>query len=317
MMKIDQRDKEILYALDFHARDSVTQIAKRLRISQDTLNYRIKRLEKLGIIKGYYIVPDTTKLGLVSYKVMLKYQNTTREVEQEIILYLVDAKEVGWAVKAEGYYDLMFMTWTKNEYFFDIFLSAFLDKFSAFLYLRDIVIITENHACSKSYLTSKKEKKKEEVFYRGEARNICDDIDEKIINILSRNARLSAIEIAQEVGLTAEGVSHRIKNLRKRGIITAFRPRIDLNKAGYLFYNVLFRLNKTSDITKFFSFARQHLNVTYFVRYVGIYDLGFDIEIQSPEEFRKLLSEIRKLFGSSLIYYNSVMIFDEVKITYI
>ena len=313
---MDGKDRKILYALDFHGRDPVSRIAKKLRMSEDTASYRIKRLEKAGVIKSYYLVPDTTKLGLVSYKIMLKYQNTNAEVEQEIVDYLKAADEVGWLVRTEGHYDVMFISWVKNEFLFDAFFMKFLDRFGQYFYLRDMVIITENHACRKAYLSSERNARKDEVFYVGEPKNICDDTDLRIIDLLMKDARMQTTEIARRVGLTPEAIGYRLRQLRKRGVVVAFRPRIDLNRIGYYYYNVLFRLNKTSAIPRLFSYARQNPNVTYFVRYVGAYDVGFDIDAESPERFREILTEIRGLFASEINNYNYVLVYDEVKITY-
>jgi DNA-binding Lrp family transcriptional regulator len=301
--------------MDFYARDSIGRLAKRLRMSEDTLNYRIKRLEKLGVIKSYHIVPDTTKLGLVSYKVMLKYQNTTPSIEKGIIGYLETADEVGWLVKTEGHYDLMFIAWVKNEFTFDEFFSGFMNKFSKYFYLRDMVVLTENHACQRTYL-SYKDVQKAEVSYKGEPKNLCDEVDFKVISILMANARSPTVEIAKKIGLTPEAISYRIRELKKKGVITAFRPRIDLNKINYFYYNVMFRLNKASAIPQLFSYAMQNPNVTYFVRYVGSYDMGFDIEVESPEKFRTILAELRERFGPAIFNYNYTLIYDEVKITY-
>jgi len=315
-MKVEKSDREILFALDFHARDSMLEIAKKLRMGEDTLSYRIKRLERLGLITKYYLVPDTTKLGLVSYKIMLKYQNITPQVEKELLKHLAQAEEVGWIVKTDGYYDLMFISWVKNEFIFDSFLSKFLEQFSEFFYIRDMVIITENHACQRAYLSSKKEIEKKEVYYAGEPKNLCDEKDRKIIGILMANAREPSVKMAQKLGLTPEAISYRIKKLKKIGAIGAFRPRIDLGKLGYQYYNVLFRLKKTSVIPKMFAFARQHPNVTYFVRYLGTYDIGFDIEVDSPAKFREVINDIVERFGYGIINYNHVLIYDELKITY-
>lgn len=60
---INQRDKEILHQLDFHAREPVTSLAKKLRMGKEGLSYRIKRLEKLGVISGY----QTSSAGRSSF----------------------------------------------------------------------------------------------------------------------------------------------------------------------------------------------------------------------------------------------------------
>ncbi len=312
---IDSADKRILYALDFHARGSFAALARKLKMREETFHYRVKQMEKKGLITGYYIVPDSAKMGKVSYKIMLKYQNVDAPKEKEFLSYLIETKEAGWVVKTEGYYDLMFMVWVGNENEFDLFFTKFLERYSSFFYLRDVIIVIEHHACRRAYL-SHTGGKKEEVSYSGEARNICDETDLKIIELLTKNSRMPAVEIAPLVGLTAEAVGYRIKELKRNGVILAFRPRINLNKIGHYFYNILFRLNRMSSIPKFFTFARQNPNVVYFVRYVGMYDLGFDLEVESPEEFRKIVDELRGLFGQYIINYNYVLIYDELKITY-
>ena len=309
------KDREILYELDFNAREPLNALAKKLRMKKETLAYRIRDLEKKGIITSYFIVPDSTKMGLVTFKVMLKYQNITSGIERKMMAELKAADEVGWLVKTDGAYDLIFICWVKNEFEFERFFTKFLDSYSKYFYLRDMLIITENHACRKSYLTSR-DVEKEEVFYAGKPKNMCDETDLKIINILTKNARESNVNIAKKIGLTPEAVGYRIKQLVKKGVIAKFRPRINLGKLGYYFYNVMFKLRSTSAIPEIFAYAGERKNISYYARYLGGYDIGFDLEVENPEKFREILDEIREKFGRYIINYDYVHIYEEVKITY-
>ena len=309
------KDKRVLYELDFNARASLKELGKRLRMSKGNLAYNIKRLEKSGIIKSYYMVPDTTKMGLTSYKMMVKYQNITSRIEERMLSELKKAKEVGWIAKCEGAYDLVFICWVKTPFEFERFLTRFMNSYSQYFYLRDIVILTENHACRKSYLVEE-DVDKEEVFYKGEPKNICDETDIAIIDALAKNAKESNVDIAEIIGLTPEAVVYRIKQLRKKGIIATFRPRIDLGKLGYRYYNVMFRLRSTSILPQFFAYMGARKSISYYARYLGNYDVGIDIEIESPEKFRGLIDEIRGKFGEHIINYDYILIYEELKITY-
>jgi Lrp/AsnC family leucine-responsive transcriptional regulator len=280
------------------------------------LIYRINRLEKEGIISGYYVVPNIPKLGLVGYKVLLKYQNLSKENEEAMIKFLEEAKEVGWIVKTEGSYDLMFIVWTKNEITFDDFWTSFLNNYGRYFYEKEVLILIENHICRKEYLIEDKNKIVQEVFHRGEALNECNKIDSKIIYELSKNSRISVLELSRKIGLTPEGISYRIKQLLNKGIILTFRPKIDLEKIGYSYYNVLIRIKDFSIMPKLFSYARNNKNITYYVKYIGKYSVGLDIEIDSQQGFRKILEDIRALFGEYIINYDFVRIINEVKITY-
>ena len=60
---VDEKDLRIIEILQKDARTTYTEIAKRLRVSESTIRKRVKQLEDDGIIKGYTINVDPTKLG--------------------------------------------------------------------------------------------------------------------------------------------------------------------------------------------------------------------------------------------------------------
>ena len=82
-------------------------------------------MEKEGIITGYYAVIDSSKLGLFSIRVYIKYFNTTTENEKEIINYLKENEIIGVIGKIETIYDLVFMVWIKNINEFEKFWIEF------------------------------------------------------------------------------------------------------------------------------------------------------------------------------------------------
>ncbi|MCY0860725.1 MAG: Lrp/AsnC family transcriptional regulator [Sulfolobaceae archaeon] len=54
MDNLDSIDLQILKLLQTNAKYSLEELRQILKIPKSTLAYRIKRLEKLGVIKGYY-----------------------------------------------------------------------------------------------------------------------------------------------------------------------------------------------------------------------------------------------------------------------
>ena len=59
----DDIDKYILEQLKKDCRISIGQIAQKMGLPKSTLQYRIKKLETMGIIKGYRAQIDYAKLG--------------------------------------------------------------------------------------------------------------------------------------------------------------------------------------------------------------------------------------------------------------
>ena len=62
-LKIDEIDKKILEHLQEDCRVSLEELSSKLNLPKSTLHYRIKRLERMGIIEGYYAKVDPAKLG--------------------------------------------------------------------------------------------------------------------------------------------------------------------------------------------------------------------------------------------------------------
>ena len=74
---IDDTDRAILALLRENARLTVVHIATRVNLSPAPVNRRIDRLERLGVIVGYTVVTDETKLeGAVEAFTELRYVGT-------------------------------------------------------------------------------------------------------------------------------------------------------------------------------------------------------------------------------------------------
>jgi len=134
MKEIDLKDRKILYQLDLNSRQSLSQIAKKVGLTKKVVSYRIKRLQEMGIIKNFYTVIDAFKLGYTSFRFYLVLQNTTPEIEKEIINYFVDSKYSWWVTKIEGRrFDIVVIIWVKDMNDFYLFWEKTLLKYKKHL----------------------------------------------------------------------------------------------------------------------------------------------------------------------------------------
>ncbi len=60
-----------------------------------------------------------------------------------------------------------------------------------------------------------------------------DDKDRSIINMLSRNARISYTEMAANMGISETAVRKRIKKLEREGIIEGYTVKVNPQRLGY------------------------------------------------------------------------------------
>jgi len=56
--------------------------------------------------------------------------------------------------------------------------------------------------------------------------NKTDEIDARILQLLSRDGRLSNVDLAQRVGLSASASSRRVAELERSGAIQGYRARV-------------------------------------------------------------------------------------------
>lgn len=63
---------------------------------------------------------------------------------------------------------------------------------------------------------------------------MMDDLDRRIIDILTDDARISLKELASRVQLSAPSVADRLRRLEDRGVVRAFTVDIDPRALGYM-----------------------------------------------------------------------------------
>lgn len=69
---LDATDRALLHALRGNARLSTTELARRLQLSRTTVQSRLERLERRGVIAGYtVVVPDALEAALVRAHVLI------------------------------------------------------------------------------------------------------------------------------------------------------------------------------------------------------------------------------------------------------
>jgi DNA-binding Lrp family transcriptional regulator len=101
---VDEMDYAILNELVDNARKPVVEITKSLGCSSQSINYRIKNLIKKGIIQGFHIGINNSKIGFKEFKVDIWLSKISKR--KEIWNYLRYNKYVTFINTSAGYADL-------------------------------------------------------------------------------------------------------------------------------------------------------------------------------------------------------------------
>ena len=122
-IKLDETDKEILKQLQTDGRKSYRQIAKELDLSVGTITNRIQKLQDKGIIKGFQLQIDYTKLGynietIIELEAKESIDNLLKQYPNNIIT----------ALKTTGKYDMLLITRFKDTTELNTFLEMLRKK---------------------------------------------------------------------------------------------------------------------------------------------------------------------------------------------
>lgn len=119
-----------------------------------------------------------------------------------------------------------------------------------------------------------------------------DEIDLKILDILSINSKISLKEIGKHVHLTPQGVSNRIIRLQDLGIITQYTICINNSLLGKNIIAFITVFMKTTKHNKLIKFIKENTIITEAHRISGDGCYLFKVISSNMDEINLLLDKI-------------------------
>jgi len=314
---LDERDKKILVELDKNSRQTDSAIAKKLRISKQVTNYRIQKMVERGIIANFYTIINVGSLGLNSYYVFLQLENIDKNQEKELMEKIHSLDYVGWLVNGTGRWDAVALIYADSISTFDRLLNGVIHLCGDHLHEYNFTTLISAEHISYKFLAETRDihsvKQTEKV-----KMIIFDEIDKNIFGVIAQNARLPIREISRLTKIAPHAINYHLKRLLKLKIIAGFKPKININKLGYQWHLLLIQFQKTTENRKdeFIQFCKHYQKIYYITNTVGSYNLMLDIQVNTIEEFKEVLLELKSRFSDIIRLYESVIIFEEYKINY-
>jgi DNA-binding Lrp family transcriptional regulator len=139
---LDLKDKKILDSLIPDSRKSIVDIAKETKLTEDIVRYRIKQMEKEGIIKGYKCLLNSTKVGFVTCKSFVFFKNITEQKKKEFIDYVKNLNNTINIIPTFAAWDLEIMFETKSYEEYYQLMESIKDKFKDTIRFYESILIT-------------------------------------------------------------------------------------------------------------------------------------------------------------------------------
>jgi len=296
-MTLDVKDKKILHELDINARQTLSQLSKKVNLSRDVVNYRINKLEKEGYIKGYQTIINFSKLGYLTIRFHLKFIDLSPKIEKNLISFLLKKENIILVSRAKGDFDLSFAIQISDLFELNNFETEFNGLFNKYIKTRKLGIYLEIHHLQRDYLLNKKSKiQNQRVIKLEKKTNKIDEKDLKILKMLSKNARIPIVEISRKFNMNASTIANKIKKLEKDKIILGYKLLFGFDKINFRYFKVDFILKEISIRKKLIDYCGNNPNIIYAGWASGGADLEIYLEIENTQKLLELIEKMRDLF---------------------
>jgi DNA-binding Lrp family transcriptional regulator len=304
MIKIDLKDRKILYQLDLNCRQSNNQIGRKVGLSKEVVNYRIKRMEDKGIIKCFWTSINSLRLGYYAFRIYINFLDVSPDIKNEIIRYFKNYKNVWTLQSAKGPVDLSAVIWSNDIYNFNLFWNKTLDKYGNYFENYSVSILTQLNCLKRSYLIKDGYNNSDRDFYTisciGEPVKI-DELDYHLLNEIADNARISLLTLAERLNSSSQTINYRIKSLIKKGIILAFRVDIDISYLDLQNCMIDLYLKDHTKGNKIKEYLKGNPYVGYIMDMtIGWCDINFELLVKNFNSLTKLIDEIDKKFPGAI-----------------
>jgi Lrp/AsnC family leucine-responsive transcriptional regulator len=311
---LSKKDKDILFELSMDGRMSITDLAKKVKMSKQALSYRLALLEKNKVILGYYAITNIYLLGMTHYRVFITYQDMTKEKEEEFITYLMRHQKVPWIAYLDGDQDLAFLIWADHIRDFEDVFEGINERYGKYFKEKTFSIATRIDYLKYKFLNGKNSRSSL-VFGDCQAHMTLDALDKGILQELNKDGRATLVYLANKYATSAKVIKTRIERLIRNGIIIGFNVQLDHNKIGFTHRKISLQLKDASvhERAKLDTYLKEQKSTIYIVRSIGSYDYEFEVMTASNNEFHEIMKSFRSAFAYNIKNYSAVIIYAEPK----
>ena len=185
-VKLDLKDRKILRELDMNARVNMKELAKKIGLSRQVVQYRIERMKKEGLLLGAITVFDSAVIGQRWFRVAIQLQSITQEKKTEFIGYFKNHKNTLWLGEVGGNWDFVINFVTEDQFAFNQLFEKVLEKWGASIQKYEVLTYISVRDQMRAYLLQNYETEKNEFFHEMKMNHELqlDELDKKIKGVI-------------------------------------------------------------------------------------------------------------------------------------
>ncbi len=295
----DAKDRKILASLSENGRAPVTALASQTKLSRDAVTYRIRHLEKAGVLLGVAPVVDLAMFGFGTYHVFLSLDAKNAAGKEELRKHLQGHPHTRALVEHSDTWDLEWTLIARSLHEFDSLLAALIGRFGPLILRQETAAVTKGFSSNNLPLAFYEGVEREILWKQASAPPVLDGKDVSIIEALAKDGRQSTYSLSRKVRVSPDTVGYRIKNLLKAGVIRTFTAVPSLSALGFEVHTLALKMRPLSAQAevRLAQFCRDHKYILRAVKTFGAYDALITLAVDTPATYHEVVKEIKTRFS--------------------
>ncbi|MFH1401053.1 MAG: AsnC family transcriptional regulator [Nanoarchaeota archaeon] len=306
LFKSDEKDRKILTLLLDDSRQPLSEIAKKVQLAKNSVKYRIERMQEQNVLLAFIPVMDISRFGYSYFHLFIDIDERQPDRRDAFFSHLKQHPHVRSVIEYHDRWDLEIVMIAKDIQQFNTLVMEMLEEFHDVILERDMVVdVFEYHACALPML--KPEKLLQPIQKDRFQETRLDDLDMKLLHMLSQNVRLPAARIAEQVPLSADAVNYRIKGYIRSGIIQSCTILANVSKLGYKWFTVAVKfktMNKDLE-RRLTEYVRTTSTIVHAEKTIGSWDVILYVLAKETRDFHTTFKGIKTNFSDSVGAYDA------------
>jgi DNA-binding Lrp family transcriptional regulator len=291
IVKLDKRDTQLLQLLRQDSRTPVSQLAQQLGISRDTVAYRLRRLEHESVILRHYAEIDRSVFGYIVCYVLLLLDERNQRKRKQLLHDIERHPNTEATAEYNGNWDMQWTLVVRHVEELDDILMRLAAQYKGVIIEKDTLIVVRWSRADG----------------RGTTPPCPDERDIEILKLLAEDARLPALAIGERVGLSADAVIKRIKQLRSSGVIRRFTIATDVTVLGKQWHTFVLQMKHFDEEhqARLKEFVAQRPYIRRAFKTIGTWDVTFTLVADDAAHFHRVFKDIKVAFSDVVKSYDS------------
>jgi DNA-binding Lrp family transcriptional regulator len=290
---LDTKDYAILRELDANFRQSFSKIGKKVGLSKNSVALRFEKIKR-------YTLHNVTGLnneimGYTFVKVYYSFDFYNESIEKAIIEEVKKNKNIRWAERYYGIYDIGIGLMVKNIDEIISQVNSFDERFSQKINKKDIQIVYNQDYFRYNFIHKNPVDWVSKIRYDQKETEI-KKLDKKILHYLLYEPRANVVDIAKALGVSPKTVSSRRKDLEKKGVIMGYFMTLDVTKFKNNSFKLLIQLRNPKQTEEFEEYISSLKNIKHTAKMLGPWDYELNFIYPNMTDLQNQIESIREKF---------------------